>query len=128
MAARIGSSEDDREIRLALLRQRRRQRDQDRVGVGDRVVIGGRCDETRIDVLLQLLRRNVPDMAFAAVQRSDRALLDVDEEDVLAGVREHVGERHADVARADDRDVGLHAGDRLPRRCRAIRSDACPSP
>src|SRR5262249_17225103 len=55
-------------------------------------------------------------------------LVDVHEHDAAARVGEDLRERKADVAGPDDRDVRFHAGESVPRRVRAIRSDASPSP
>ena len=120
--------EDDREIRLALLRQRRRECDEDRLRIANHLIVERGADATGVHVRLQLLRRDVLDVALAAVERLDDAGLDVDEDDGATGVRKDLCERDADVPRADDGDVRLHAGERLPMRLRAIRSDAWPSP
>ena len=77
-----------------------------------------------MDVRLQLAGGDVLDVALAAVERVDDLRLDVDEGDGPARVREDLRERDADVPRADDGDVRLHARERLPRSVLAIRSDA----
>ena len=51
--------------------------------------------------------RNVLDVALAAVQLLDAVGLDVHEHDRAPGVGEHLGQRDADVASADDRNLGL---------------------
>ena len=110
-ADRAGGALDVGEVRLALDRQRRRHRDHDGVGVGDHGEVGGRGDRSRLDERLQLVGGDVPDVAFAAVDRVDDVLEHVDEHDLLARLGEGLGVRHADVAGADHGDVvaGVHA-------------------
>ena len=50
----LGSTANDREVGLTLAGQRGRQRDQDRVGLLDRVEVRGRRDAAVVDELLQL--------------------------------------------------------------------------
>ena len=73
------------------------------------VVVGGRAQQAGVDVLLQLLGRDVLDVALAAVQLRDAVGLDVHEHDGVARVGEDVCERDADVAGSDDGDRA-HAG------------------
>jgi hypothetical protein len=100
---------EDRQVRLALRGKRRRQRDEDRIGLAEGVVVGGRAHQARVDVALQRLGGDVADVALAAVELFDTVGLNVDEDDGVARFRKHVGEWHADVAGADDGDPG-HAG------------------
>jgi hypothetical protein len=93
------------EVRLALLRERRRQRDQDRVRLGELSVVERRRDPARVDVRLQGRAGDVLDVALADVQRLDELGHRVDEQHPAARVRERLRERHADVAGADDGDV-----------------------
>ena len=124
----LGRRAHDREVGLALLRERRRQRDQDRVGLAQLVVVGRRAQAALLDELLQLLARDVLDVALAAVQLRDALGADVDEQHRAPGVGEDLGERHADIAGADDCDVTMHSGAIVPPSTAAIRSEACPSP
>src|SRR5581483_5083221 len=110
-----------------LLRQRRGEGDQDRVRVPDLVVVVRRPDQPALDERLQGVSRHVLDVALAAVDPVDDVALDVDEEDALAGLGEHLGQREPDVPGSDDRDVG-HDALTLASRAAATRSDACPSP
>ena len=57
------------------------------------------------DELGERLRRDVLDVAVPVEQLLDPTRVDVDEDDLAARLREHLGERQADVAGADDRDV-----------------------
>ena len=118
---------DDREVGLALLRQRRRERDQDRVRARELVVVGRGADGSALDERRELFRRNVLDVALAAVDPLDDAPLDVDQHDVVAAVREYLGKWQADVACPDDRNAA-HDAARLARRAAATFSEACPSP
>ena len=106
----LGRRTDDREVGLALLRERRRQRDQDRVGLAQLVVVGRGAQAALVDELLQLRAGDVLDVALAAVQLRDALGADVDEQDGAPGVGEDLGERDADVAGADDCDVTVHSG------------------
>ena len=123
----LDRADHDRQVRLALLRQGRRQRDQDRVRLRDRVVVGRRRQPC-LQQLLQLLGGHVLDVALAAHQLVDAGLDHIDQHGRAAGLDEHLRERHADVAGADDGDLWLHARERLQRRALAIFSEACPSP
>ena len=93
-------------------------------------VVGRRGDRARLDERLQLLRGDVLDVALAAVDRVDDLVDDVDEDDLLAGLGEGLGERHADVAGADDGDVVASSSFRRAKRTERPRcgSAACPSP
>ena len=90
-------------------RERRRDGDEDRVRVADDRGIERRGDRLRLDERPEPLRRDVADVALAAVDRVDDRLDDVDEDDALSGLGEGLREREADVARTDDRDVPAHA-------------------
>ena len=89
-------------------RERRRQRDEDRVGALQLVVVGGRAQQAGVDVLLQLLGRDVLDVALAAVQLRRRGRPGRRRaRRVWPASGEDVRERHADVAGSDDGDVVL---------------------
>src|SRR5262245_54104600 len=103
-------AEDDREVRLALGRERRLERDQDRVCLRQRVVVGRDLDQAGLDEPLQRLGRHVTDVALSALDLRDLLRVRLDEDDPVPGVCEHLGERQADIARADDRDWSLHRG------------------
>ena len=104
-----GRVEDDRQVRLALRRQWGRQGDQDRVRPPQVVVVQRRLQAAVVDELLHSLGRHVVDEALAAIGHLDPLLLDVDEQDRVAGAAEGVRERDADVAGAEDCDRA-HAG------------------
>jgi hypothetical protein len=99
---------DDREVGLALPREWRRQRDQDRVGLAHVGVRGRRTDETLLDERCEPRALDVLDVAFAPVQRVDDVPYDVDDEHPAAGLGKGRRERQADIARADDGDVVAH--------------------
>ena len=98
-------AEDDREVGLSLAGERRRQRDQDRAGVAEHVVVGCGAQAALGDESCEHLRGHVLDHALAAVDLRDALGVDVEEDDGAAGLREHLRERDTDVSRADDRDV-----------------------
>ena len=100
-----GGVEHDREVGLALLRERRRQRDQDRVRVAEHVVVRRGGEAAVADEAPEELRRDVLDVALATVQLVDPRGVDLDEDDRAPGLREDLREGDADVARAHDRDV-----------------------
>ena len=97
--------EHDREIGLALLGERRRQRDQDRVGLLEDVVVGCRVEPALVDEPPEQLGGDVLDVALAAEDLLDPALADVDQDDAATGVGEDLGEGKPHVAGADDRDI-----------------------
>ena len=66
-------------------------------------------DEAALDEGRQPVAGDVGDVRLAAVERSHDILEHVDEQDAAAGLAERGGERHADVAGADDCDVVLRA-------------------
>src|SRR5215471_13876513 len=105
--------------------------------------------------LEQLFGGHVLDRALTTVELLDALPVDVDQHDRLPGIGEHLGERNADVARTDDRDVvrrllgvgcgrgclrARHGAESYPRprlvtvcyladaSTAAIRCDAYPSP
>jgi hypothetical protein len=123
-----GGGADDAEVRLALLRERRRQRDEDRVALAELVVVGRRAHAVVADEPAERLRRHVLDVALAAVQALDAVGVDVDEQDVVARLGEHLGQGHADVARTDDCDPAVHRPGSIESRASATRSEAWPSP
>ena len=138
-------TEQDRQVGLALARERRRQRDQDRVRGAERVVVRRR-DEPVVDERAEHVARDVLDVAVAAVEPGDPRRIDVHEHDGLARLAEHLRERDPDVPGAHDGDVaradldgsrqlgcrhvllGGHRAPIVPARARAIRSEAWPSP
>ncbi len=61
---------------------------------------------------------HVLDVALAAPESRDPRLVDVDEDHLAARLGEDMRERHADIARADDRDLVLRRG-RSTGRCGA---------
>ncbi len=107
----------DREVRLALLGEGGRERDQDRIDVAQDVVVGRRAEPPLRDQLGKPLRGDVLDVAVAPEEPLDAPGVDVDEHDPATRLGEHLRERHADVASADDRDlVGPGLVRRLGRR------------
>ena len=109
----------DREVGLALLRERRRQRDHDRVRVAQLVVVGRRAKPVLVDEPLQHVRRNVLDVALAAIQHGHALGIAVDQQHAAARLREDLGERDADVAGSDNGDVGHRRGI-VQSRCGAV--------
>src|SRR5205823_200525 len=76
----------------------------------------------------EALARHVLDVAFAPIERGDDRRDDVDEEHAAARLGEGGGQRQADVAGPDDRNVVRHGGQAQPLTSAAMRSDAWPSP
>ena len=101
---------DDREVGLSLLRERRRERNQNRVGVAQLVVVGRGVQSTLVHEALEGLGRHVLDIALAAVQFLHTLGVPVDEQHRAARLREHLRERDADVAGSDNGDVGHRRG------------------
>ena len=107
----LGRRVQDREVGLALLRERRRQRDQDRVGVAQLVVVGRRAQPLAVDEPLQRPRRERPRCSSrrgsaCATRSASRSTSSTD----AARLGEHLGERHADVAGPDNGNVGHRRG------------------
>ena len=75
-----GCALDVREVGLPLLREGRRDGDEDRVGVGELVEVRGRA-KPALDELREHFRRDVLDVTLAAVQPRDEVRLDVEEQD-----------------------------------------------
>src|SRR5581483_6784749 len=119
-----GGALDVAQVRLALGREWRGNRDDDGGAVADDAEIGRRRYEPGVDEPFQIVGMDVLDVALAAVDPVDDRLLDVDENDALACVGERLRMRHADVAGPDDRDLRIHAAARLA----ATRAAAAPSP
>ena len=61
----LGGGDEDAQVRLALPRERCRERDEDRVGLAQLVVVGRRRDESGVDERLQDVGRDVLDVALA---------------------------------------------------------------
>ena len=119
---------DDREVGLALARERCRQRDEDGVRLAELVVARRRVDEAALDERREPVARDVGDVRLAAVERGDDVLEDVDD----AG-------RGSRPRRTWPREAGRRSRRRRPRRrnagpqprsarLAATRSAACPSP
>jgi hypothetical protein len=121
-------AQHDRQVRLALAGEWRRQGDQDRLDLAQDVVVARGRDQAGLDELPERVRRDVLDVALAAVQLVDAVLDDVDEHDPPSCICEDLRERHADIAGTDDCDLWLHNGARLPRRASATLAEALPSP
>ena len=83
--------DEDRDVGLALLRERCGQGDDDRVGVAKRVVVGGRRDAALCHERAELGRRHVLDVALAAVDAGDDVLDHVHQQHALPGLREQAG-------------------------------------
>ena len=107
----LDGAHHERQVGLALRRERRRQRDEDRLGLLQRVVVGGDLDRPRLDVTPQVVRVDVPDVALASPDGVDLLGIRLDEHDAVACLGEDLGEREADIAGSDDPDVSLHRGD-----------------
>ncbi len=99
---------DDREVRLALARERRRERNENRLGLLQLLVLHGRPDEALVDERPEALALDVRDVALATVQRVDDRLHDVDEEHAAPRFGKRGRKREPDVAGSDDRDVVRH--------------------
>ena len=125
---RLGGRDEDPQVWLALAREGRRERDENRVRLAQLVVVRRRGDEACVDERLQHLGGDVLDVALARVQLFDASGIDVHEQHLLAGVGERACEREADVAGADDGNVALHRLGIVATSTWAIRSEAWPSP
>ena len=102
-----GGALDVGEVRLALARERRRQRDQHRVCVLHLVVVARGNDEPFLRQHGQALGSDVLDVALAPVEGVHDVGLHVDEQHPLAGLPEGGRERHTDIAGADHGKVVL---------------------
>jgi hypothetical protein len=102
-------AQDDREIGLAVGRERSRKGDHDRVRVAHDVVVGRRRERARVDERSERFGRHVLDVALPAADRCNALLVDIDEHDSDARFSEAAGEGQADVAGAHDGDVGRHS-------------------
>ena len=96
---------DQREVRLAVGVQRRRQADDVGVAVLRRGVVGRGADEALVDHGLERLAGDVLDVAAAGVDLVAARGHGLDADDLDAGLGEHHGQRQADVAQADDCDL-----------------------
>ena len=116
------------EVGLALLRQRRRERDQDRACALELVVVRRRGNASGRDVLGKRFGRYVLDVAPAGVDPVDELGDHVDDERASARFGEGLGQRQADIAGADDGNVPGPAHGEEAYRAAAIRPLALPSP
>ena len=125
---RVRGALDVAEVGLALLRQRRRESDQDRVGLPELLVVEGRGDPAVRDERLERFGGDVLDVASPGVDPLDDLGDDVDEQDALPGICEGLCKRQADIAGADDGNVPGPAHGVEGYRAAAIRPLASPSP
>ena len=119
--------EDDRQVGLALPRQRGGKRDEDGVRLGGDVVVGRRAQKPLADEAADGVPGDVVDVALAAIDPLDDALVDVDENRRDTGLGEDLRQRQADVTGADDRELSGHSRPIVQSRS-AIRTAASPSP
>src|SRR4029453_14014714 len=88
----------------ALWGGRRGERDQERVGLPQIVVVARRLQPAGVDELPQRLRGHVVAITLAAVEHLSPLGNGLDEQDRVPGLVEDLGEGDADVAGADDGD------------------------
>ena len=89
------------------LAQRRRHADVDDVDVAKPLRVGGRHELAALDHFREVRRRHVRNVAAARHQFGDLLLIDVVADHRKAGAGEFDRERQADVAEADDAELGL---------------------
>jgi hypothetical protein len=108
MAVRRGHGVDDGvdggEVRVARVRRRRPDRDEEQPRVLERVGDVRREVQATAMVLHQLGEAGLPDGDVAPLEALDLLRVDVDAPDVVAELREACRGDQADVARADDAD------------------------
>ncbi len=100
---RLRARQQGTQIRLAVRGERRRHADEDRVAGGERRVVRG-----GLEAPAHLRERPVGDVLDVGVPVGDRldlARVDIDAQDLGAGLREADCERQPDVAESDDADA-----------------------
>ena len=93
-----GDGQHDREVGLPVAGERCRDRDQDRVRLAHGVVVGRRCEESRLRERSQNRVRDVLDVALAAVDRLHAGGVEVEEDGADTGFRKDQAEREAELA------------------------------
>ena len=91
------------EVGLAVARQRRRDADEDRLGLVQ--LDEARGERAALEHRAEALGRDVLDVRAALAQRGDLRLVDVDADHVDAGLGEADRQRQPDVAHAHDADA-----------------------
>ena len=107
---RLGRLDDEAEVGLAGVGQRRRHADDDDVGLMQMGELAGRLEPGR-EHLRDLGIRDVLEVAAAGPEKLDLAGIDVEAEDGKAAESKGPAQRQPDVAEADDADLGLTALD-----------------
>ena len=103
----LDRGDDVGQVRVLRLAERRRHADVDRVERrDDRRVASWRDSRPALRNSATSRRRHVRDVRLAAVDGVDLPGVEVDAGGLEAGARELDGERQADIAEADDADVG----------------------
>ena len=108
------------EIRLAVAGQRRRDADEDRVGLVQLHVAGR--EHAALEHGAQPRVGDVLDVRAALAQGRDLARVDVEPDHVAVGLREGDREREADVAETDDPDLHRESSSRSERTIMRISS------
>ena len=99
-----GRVDDVGQVRLARVGQRRRDADDDGVGLVEPAEVDGRL-EAALAHLADRRVGDVPDVALAPLEPLDLGRVDVEAQDGDPAVAEGAGQRQADVAQADDPDA-----------------------
>ena len=107
---RLGGGGDEREVRLAILRQRRRHAHDHVVAGGHLGVVDGGAQEAGFDEPREHLRADVLDVRVAGVQARHAGSVRLHTEHGVAGLREGDGQRQSDVARSDHCNARIHDG------------------
>ncbi len=106
----LAGREDVRDVRLFRFAQRRRHTNDDRVALAEVIEVCRRLQAPGVNHFLHLARRHVADVGSAGVDLFCLRLVDLE-----TGGFEPLGsklheQRQADVAEADNADVGLFVG------------------
>jgi len=107
VARHLGRRRDDeRHVRVALLAERGRHADVDRVAALEHREVGGRDEPLFGHQRAHIRGGDVLDVRAALVQLLHPLLVDVDAEHLEAGLRQLHGERQTHIAEADDGELG----------------------
>ena len=107
---RVAGAAQGAEVRLAALVDRRRDRDDDRVGGGEVGRVGGQRERAVVEVAGELELFVVEELGVARGDGRQAARGDVEPDDGVAGDAERDRGRQADVAHADDGDAEVGGG------------------
>ena len=103
---------DEREVGLAVLGERRRHADQDGVAGREAPEIRRHRGAPALEGVRDSARGNVTEKAFAAAERPDLGLIDIEPRHREAGPRGAQGGGEPDVTHAEDADMRAAAAQR----------------